>query len=231
MCYVVAAVVSWGSSKVVLSRPRRRMLQRALLPDQRREGMNGAAGAVCAGEFARADCTSLGHVPDDDFEEPDGQQVFFSFAEEEEVAADWFGDEDDAPWPASTETTLPLRSPPSALPLASSGESAVPQDHVENSLEATPPPKRRRLSTKSPVPGKRSPAKEAPKAPLQPSLQAVMDDWLHLETVAKKRAKWLPAWMFLVAPSVMSGAATYGEKRNRAIDEWRKLGANGRAKL
>ena len=77
MCHVVAAVVSWGSSKVVLFRPRRRKLQRAVLPGQSWVGMSGAAGAVCAGEFALADCTGIGPVPDDDFEEPDGQQVFF----------------------------------------------------------------------------------------------------------------------------------------------------------
>ena len=182
MCYVVAAVVSWGSSKVVLSRPRRRKLQWAPRPDQICVGMSGAAGAASVGAQTWADdYDGIGPVPDDDFEELDGERVFFSFAEEEEVAADWFGDEGDAHWPASTESTLPLRSPPSALPLASSnGESVVRQHHAVSSLEAAPPPKRRRLSTKSPVPGNRSPAKEAPKAALQPSLQAVMDEWLQM---------------------------------------------------
>ena len=230
MCYVVAAVVSWGSSKVVLSRPRRRELQRAVLPDQSWVGMSGAAGAVCAGAFALDDWSGSGPVPDDDFEEVDGERVFVPLAEEEEVAADWFGDEGDAHWPASTESTLPLRSPPTAFPLASRVESVVRQHHAENSREATPLPKRRRLSTKRSVLGNRSPAKKSPKTALQPSLQALMDEWLQMP-YSYRRARWVSAWAFLAASAVMSGAATFVEKKARAILEWQKLDDNGRTKF
>ena len=59
MCNAGTAVVSWGSSKVVWSRSRRRKLQRAVLPDQSWVDMSGAAGAVCAGEIARVSVQSL----------------------------------------------------------------------------------------------------------------------------------------------------------------------------
>ena len=55
-------------------------------------GMSAAAGAIGIGEFALADCAVLGPVPDDDFEEPDGQQIYFPCVEDEDVAAEWFGE-------------------------------------------------------------------------------------------------------------------------------------------
>ena len=79
--------------------------------------MSAAAGAIGFGEFALADCAVLGPVPDDDFEEPDGLQIYFPCVEDEDVAAEWFGDEGDAHWAASAESILPLRNAPSVLPL------------------------------------------------------------------------------------------------------------------
>ena len=102
--------------------------------------------AVAFGGVVRGGA-ALPPVPCNDFEELDGQQVFFPITDEEEaMAAVFFGDEEPPAKKPKAETSLPLRpAPSSCLPLAINGEIAV-QNAVEvAAVEEIPAPTRRRL--------------------------------------------------------------------------------------
>ena len=71
---------------------------------------------------------SIGPVPNDDFEETDGVQVFCPIsAEEEDMAADFLGAPPSPRGRPAREPNSPLRSPPDTmLPLACNAEIAEP---------------------------------------------------------------------------------------------------------
>ena len=174
----------------------------------------------------------LGPVPNDDFEEADGQQVFFSIEDEEAIAEDFFRGPPTPQRRAVVETTLPLRAPPvGLLPLACNGEIAGENIVAAGSVEETPLPKRRRLSGKIPANrGSTPPAPNRP-VPLTPAQEEKMKHW-KAQRKNIKRAMWVPAWIFCFAASVLSGSeVSYGEKKSRAIAVWQKQSDEERADL
>ena len=174
----------------------------------------------------------LGPVPNDDFEETDGVQVFCPIsAQDEDFAADFLGAPPSPPMRPRREPNSPLRSPPhSLLPLSCNGEIAEQVPDASSVVVDTPSPKRRRLSTNSCVKVHCISLAANDHLALDEDMQKKLDEWKAISRNHLKRARWLPAWIFCCAAALASNMS-YAENKSKAIVVWKIQSDKERAEI